>query len=59
MVDIWGRPLLEEPLRADGFVLGLAQGAVFYPGESVATLAVRDPDPLVGPYPRSYFRRSE
>ncbi len=58
MVDIWGRPMLEEPLsaEADGFVLGLAQGAVFYPGEAVATLAVRDQDPLVAPYPRGYFR---
>ncbi len=58
MFDIWGRPLLDEPLRAeaDGFVLGLAQGSVFYAGESVATLAVRDPDGLVAPYPRGYFR---
>lgn len=56
--DVWGRPLLERPLRAEGqgLVLGLANGVVAYPGSSVMTLAVRDRHATVAPYPRDYFK---
>jgi hypothetical protein len=33
----------------DGYVLGLAEGLAVYEGDPVASLAVRDEDPLVGP----------
>lgn len=56
--DIWGRPLLERPLRAEaaGLVLGLAHGVITYPGASMMTVAVRDSFATVAPYPRGYFK---
>jgi uncharacterized protein len=55
--DIWGKPLGEGVLRSEfeGFVIGRSHGIFFYPGEAVYMLAVRDDQPVVGPYPEKYF----
>jgi predicted deacylase len=56
--DVWGRPLDEGVLLAekDGFVLGRAHGAYFYPGQAVLHMAVRDEAPLVAPYPEDFYK---
>jgi predicted deacylase len=56
--DVWGRPLPESPLLAqhDGFVWGRGMGIYYYPGDTVLHLAIRDENPLVGPYPDDYFK---
>jgi hypothetical protein len=56
--DIWGRPLPESPLVStyEGFILGRSHGIFFTPGEAVYHLAMRDDQPLVGPYPEDFFK---
>jgi predicted deacylase len=56
--DVWGRPLGDGLLRSeyDGFVMGRAHGIYFYPGNRVLSMAIRDDEPLVGPYPENYFK---
>lgn len=56
--DVWGRPLPESPLCAeyDGFVWGRGFGIYYYPGDTVLHLAIRDDQPLIGPYPDDYFK---
>jgi predicted deacylase len=56
--DVWGRPLGDGLLRSeyDGFVIGRAHGIYFYPGNRVLSMAIRDDEPLVGPYPENYFK---
>lgn len=55
MRDAWGRVLGVLTAEADGFVLTLPAGILFYPGESTVLLAIRDDEPLVGPYPETFF----
>lgn len=53
--DIFGQPVGEHDglLRSyhDGFVLGWKHGVIHYQGEPVMTLAIRDDNDLVVPYP--------
>lgn len=53
MTDLWGRPRDGGDLHApaDGWLVGWNDHLVKYAGQIVAALAVRDPDPLVAPYP--------
>jgi hypothetical protein len=56
--DVWGRPLGEGILRSDfdGFVVGRSHGIYYYPGDHVTTLAIRDAQPLIAPYPGDFFK---
>lgn len=56
--DIWGRPLPESPLISEyeGFILGRSHGIFFDQGEAIYHLAMRDDQPLVGPYPKDFFK---
>ncbi len=63
--DIWGRPLLTEQmpdglLRAadDGFIVGRTHGIYYYPGSAVCAMAIRNDEPLIGPYPEGFFEQS-
>lgn len=51
--DIWGRPVGEGVVRSEqeGTVLGLTNGSLVYPHQALASLAVRDDEPLVAPWP--------
>jgi len=53
MTDLWGRSLPDGEVRvpADGWLIGWNNNLLKYRGQIVAALAVRDPDPLVAPYP--------
>lgn len=53
LTDLWGRHREGGDLYApaDGWLIGWNNGLAKYPGQIVAALAVRDPDPLVAPYP--------
>ncbi|MBE7514759.1 MAG: succinylglutamate desuccinylase/aspartoacylase family protein [Anaerolineales bacterium] len=55
LTDIWGRPLTSEAgvICADeeGYVIGLSQGAAFYEGEHLVSLAIRDESNPVLLYP--------
>jgi len=53
MTDLWGRPLPDGDIHApaDGWLIGWNNNLLKYRGQIVAALAVRDPDPLVAPYP--------
>jgi predicted deacylase len=55
--DVWGRPLGEGVLCSeyDGFAVGRAHGAYYYPGDHVLVSAIRDTAPLVAPYPSTFF----
>lgn len=55
--DIWGRPLPESPLVSDheGFILGRSHGIFFDQGEAIYHLAMRDDQPVIGPYPEDFF----
>lgn len=55
--DIWGRPLPESPLLAEheGFILGRSHGIFFDQGETIFHMAIRDDQPLIGPYPEDFF----
>lgn len=54
MLDIYGRPLEggEIPASADGWLIGWSNGIAKYRGQVVASLAVRDQDPLIDAYPQ-------
>ena len=56
--DIWGRPLPESPLRSEyeGFILGRSHGIFFEPGEAIYHLAMREDQPLIGPYPKDFIK---
>ncbi len=58
--DVWGRSLPESPLCAehDGFVMGRGYGIYYYPGDTVIYMAMRDEEPLIGPYPENYFKKN-
>ncbi len=53
MVDIYGRPIDggEINASADGWLIGWSNGIAKYRGQSVASLAIRDDEPLTGPQP--------
>ena len=53
MVDIYGRPIDggEIVAKADGWLIGWSNGIAKYRGQTVASLAVRDEEPLTGPQP--------
>jgi predicted deacylase len=53
MVDIYGRPIEggEIAATADGWLIGWSNGIAKYRGQPVASLAVRDDEPLTGPQP--------
>ncbi len=55
MRDAWGRPLGLLHSEYDGFVISCPPGILYYPGEATVLLAIRDDEPLVGPYPASFF----
>lgn len=55
MRDAWGRILGILISEYEGFVISRPPGILFYPGESTLLLAIRDDEPLVGPYPDSFF----
>ncbi|MCB9138475.1 MAG: succinylglutamate desuccinylase/aspartoacylase family protein [Caldilineaceae bacterium] len=57
--DVWGRPLGEGVIRAEegGIVLGRAHGIYFNPGDPVLYMAIRDEDPMVGPYPEEFYKK--
>lgn len=55
MRDAWGRVLGVLTSEYEGFVISRPPGILFYPGESTLLLAIRDDEPLVGPYPASFF----
>jgi predicted deacylase len=58
MRDVWGRRLGEGLLRSehDGIVLGRSHGILFYPGDAVLSMAIRDEAPLVAPYPEDFYK---
>jgi uncharacterized protein len=58
--DIWGRPLPQSPIVAEqeGFILGRNHGIFFDQGESIYHLAIRDEEPLIGPYPDDFFKEN-
>ena len=51
--DIWGRPVGDGRVTVDreGWITGLSNGALFYPNDALASLAVEDTEPLVAPWP--------
>jgi len=53
MVDIYGRPINggEILAKADGWLIGWSNGIAKYRGQAVASLAVRDDEPLIGRQP--------
>ena len=53
MVDIYGRPIDSGEIhaKADGWLIGWSNGIAKYRGQSVASLAIRDDEPLIGPQP--------
>ncbi len=55
MRDAWGRVLGILHSEYDGFVISCPPGIFYYPGESTVLLAIRDDEPLVGPYPNTFF----
>lgn len=54
MVDLWGRRIGEVTAPADGWLIGWNNFLVKYPGQTVASIAVRDDDPLVAGYPEKH-----
>ena len=55
MRDAWGRVLGVLNSEYEGFVIARPASILFYPGEATLLLAIRDDEPLVGPYPDSFF----
>ena len=57
MRDIYGRPIGEKVLSSeyDGWVIARSHGVIYYPGQEVYGLAIRDELPTVQPYPKDYF----
>jgi predicted deacylase len=55
--DIWGRAIGDGVLRSeyDGFIIGRSHGILYYPGDAIYSLAIRDDAPYVTPYPEDYF----
>jgi predicted deacylase len=53
MVDIYGRPIADGEIvaKADGWLIGWNNGIAKYRGQPVASLAIRDDEPLIGPQP--------
>jgi predicted deacylase len=55
LVDIFGRPVGNDNglirTEFDGTVLGLMQGAICYQNSPLISLAIRDENELVMPYP--------
>lgn len=53
LTDLHGRPLDHGELRAetDGWVLGLARGAICYQGQAVLHVAARDDGPMLERFP--------
>jgi uncharacterized protein len=56
MRDMWGRSLGVIQSEHDGLILSPSYGIYYYPGQTVVYMAVRDENPLVGPYPKDYFK---
>jgi predicted deacylase len=58
--DIWGRPIAEKVLKSehDGWVIGRNSGVLYYPGQDIYGLAIRDTLPTVQPYPKDFFKDS-
>jgi len=56
--DIWGRPVAEKVLKSehDGWVIGRNSGILYYPGQDIYGLAIRDDLPTVQPYPKGFFK---
>jgi predicted deacylase len=56
--DIYGRPIGEKVLRSeyDGWVIARSHGVIYYPGQEVYGLAIRDELPTIQPYPKDYFK---
>ncbi len=55
MRDVWGKPLGTVHAEHDGLILSPSYGIYYYPGQTAVYMAVRDENPLVGPYPKDYF----
>jgi hypothetical protein len=55
--DVWGRPIDGGYILSqdDGFVVGRHHGIFYYPGDSLFTIAIRNDEPMVVPYPKDYF----
>jgi len=58
--DVWGRPVGSGVIRAvqEGIVVGRPRGIYFYPGQPILVMAVRDDDPRIAPYPKTYLERT-
>ncbi|MEP7359819.1 MAG: succinylglutamate desuccinylase/aspartoacylase family protein, partial [Anaerolineales bacterium] len=56
--DIYGRPVGEKVLYSeyDGWVIARSHGVIYYPGQEVYGLAIRDDLPTVQAYPKDYFK---
>ena len=56
--DMWGRPFAEKVLKSehDGWVIGRNSGVLYYPGQAIYGLAVRDELKTVQPYPKDFFK---
>ena len=55
MRDAWGRVLGVLHSEYEGFVISRPRGILYYPGEATLLMAIRDEEPLVGPYPEKFF----
>jgi hypothetical protein len=51
ITDIFGRELQEVTAPADGWVMANSRGLLVYQGQSLFSLALRDDDPQVVPFP--------
>lgn len=51
MVDLWGRERGTVQAPADGWLIGWNNFLLKYPNETVASIAIRDDESLVAPYP--------
>jgi N-alpha-acetyl-L-2,4-diaminobutyrate deacetylase len=58
--DIWGRPTAEKVLKSkhDGWIIGRNSGVLYYPGQDIYGLAIRDDLPTVQPYPKNFFKET-
>lgn len=61
MVDVWGKPVGEGALVCpyDGFVWTRPHGMYMYPGRTAVGMAIRDDQPLIGPYPDDFWAEDE
>jgi predicted deacylase len=55
--DIWGRVRANGMIFSeyDGFIIGRAHGILYYPGDAIYSMAIKDDAPYVVPYPADYF----